>query len=64
MITGLSWKRWQRGMRTAGPWPICVSCALSELHPRHSVITVDREDFKLYRRNKREAIPIVCPPGS
>jgi predicted nucleic acid-binding protein len=35
---------------------------LSELHPRHSVITVDREDFKVYRRNKRETIPIVCPP--
>jgi predicted nucleic acid-binding protein len=35
---------------------------LSELHPRHSVITVDREDFKIYRRNKRETIPIICPP--
>ena len=35
---------------------------LSELHPRHSVITVDREDFKVYRRNKREMIPIICPP--
>ena len=35
---------------------------LSELHPRHSVITVDREDFKIYRRNKRETLPIICPP--
>jgi predicted nucleic acid-binding protein len=35
---------------------------LSELHPHHSVITVDRDDFKVYRRNKREAIPIICPP--
>jgi predicted nucleic acid-binding protein len=35
---------------------------MSELHPRHSVITVDRDDFRVYRRNKREAIPIVCPP--
>lgn len=35
---------------------------MSELHPRHSVITVDREDFRVYRRNKREAIPLVCPP--
>ena len=35
---------------------------LSELHPRHSVITVDESDFRVYRRNKREAIPIVCPP--
>jgi len=35
---------------------------MSELHPRHSVITVDREDFRVYRRNKREAIPLICPP--
>jgi predicted nucleic acid-binding protein len=35
---------------------------MSELHPQHSVLTVDREDFRVYRRNKREAIPIVCPP--
>jgi uncharacterized protein len=35
---------------------------LSELHPHHSVVTVDRDDFKVYRRNKREAIPIICPP--
>jgi predicted nucleic acid-binding protein len=35
---------------------------LSELHPHHSVVTIDRADFKVYRRNKREMIPIVCPP--
>jgi uncharacterized protein len=35
---------------------------MSELHPQHSVITVDREDFRVYRRNKREAIPLLCPP--
>lgn len=35
---------------------------MSELHPRHSVVTVDREDFRVYRRNKREAIPLICPP--
>jgi predicted nucleic acid-binding protein len=35
---------------------------MSELFPRHSVVTTDREDFKVYRRNKREVIPIVCPP--
>jgi predicted nucleic acid-binding protein len=35
---------------------------MSELHPHHSVITVDREDFRVYRRNKREAIPLICPP--
>lgn len=36
---------------------------MSELYPRHSVITVDREDFRVYRRNKREAIPLISPPG-
>jgi predicted nucleic acid-binding protein len=35
---------------------------LSELNPRHRVITTDREDFHVYRRNKREVIPLVCPP--
>lgn len=40
---------------------LCV-IRMSELHPNHSVITVDREDFTAYRRNKREAIPLVCPP--
>ena len=35
---------------------------MSELYPRHSVITIDREDFRVYRRNKREVIPLVCPP--
>jgi uncharacterized protein len=35
---------------------------MSELFPKHSVITTDRTDFRIYRRNKREAIPILCPP--
>lgn len=34
---------------------------MSELHPKHSVITVDREDFRVYRRNRREMIPLICP---
>jgi len=35
---------------------------MSELYPRHPVITVDEADFRVYRRNKREAVPILCPP--
>jgi predicted nucleic acid-binding protein len=35
---------------------------MSELHPRHSVVTVDEKDFRVYRRNKREIIPLICPP--
>jgi predicted nucleic acid-binding protein len=34
---------------------------MSELHPKHSVITVDHDDFRVYRRNRREAIPLICP---
>ncbi len=35
---------------------------MSELFPRHTLVTVDEKDFRVYRRNKREAIPILCPP--
>jgi predicted nucleic acid-binding protein len=35
---------------------------MSELHPKHSIITVDVADFRVYRRNKREVIPLVHPP--
>jgi predicted nucleic acid-binding protein len=35
---------------------------MSEPYPKHSVITVDAEDFAVYRRNKREVIPLICPP--
>jgi predicted nucleic acid-binding protein len=34
---------------------------LSELNPRHRVITIDLKDFSIYRRNKREIIPLICP---
>jgi uncharacterized protein len=34
---------------------------MSELHPRLSIITVDK-DFRVYRRNKREVIPLISPP--
>lgn len=35
---------------------------MSELFPQHTVITVDEEDFRIYRRNNREMIPLLCPP--
>lgn len=37
---------------------------LSELFPRHVVITVDESDFRVYRRNKRDTIPLLCPPST
>jgi predicted nucleic acid-binding protein len=39
---------------------LCI-IRMSELHPDHKVLTVDRADFRIYRRNKREMIPLVCP---
>lgn len=35
---------------------------MSELFPRHTVVTVDEDDFRVYRRNRRDAIPLLCPP--
>jgi predicted nucleic acid-binding protein len=37
---------------------------MSEMYPRHTIITIDQSDFRVYRRNKREAIPLLCPPRS
>lgn len=34
---------------------------MSELYPNHVVVTVDEADFRIYRRNRREAIPLLCP---
>ena len=35
---------------------------MSELYPHHVVITIDEKDFRIFRRNKRETIPILSPP--
>jgi len=35
---------------------------MSEMYPHHTIITVDESDFRVYRRTKREKIPILCPP--
>jgi uncharacterized protein len=35
---------------------------MSELHVNLPVLTVDEKDFRVYRRNGRDVIPIVCPP--
>jgi predicted nucleic acid-binding protein len=40
---------------------LCI-IRMSELYPRHTVITVDEGDFRVFRRNKREVIPMLCPP--
>lgn len=35
---------------------------MSELNPKHAILTVDRGDFTVYRRNKREPLPLLLPP--
>ncbi|MEX2302140.1 MAG: hypothetical protein WD733_14470 [Bryobacterales bacterium] len=40
---------------------LCI-IRMSEIYPRHAVVTVDEKDFRVYRRNRREAIPLLCPP--
>jgi uncharacterized protein len=40
---------------------LCI-IRMSELYPRHSILTVNEADFRVYRRNKRETIPLICPP--
>jgi uncharacterized protein len=40
---------------------LCI-VRMSELYPRYVVITVDAADFRIYRRNKREVVPLLCPP--
>ena len=60
---------WRRLRELAGSYAdrrpdladLCLVC-MSELFPDHDVITVDESDFRIYRRNKREVIPLICPP--
>jgi predicted nucleic acid-binding protein len=51
--------------RYADPKPdladLCL-IRLSELHPRYPVITTDLADFRVYRRGRRENIPLIHPP--
>jgi len=35
---------------------------MSELHTRSEVLTIDRSDFSIYRRNDRQTINFVAPP--
>jgi predicted nucleic acid-binding protein len=35
---------------------------MSELHKRCQVVTIDRKDFAIYRRNDRQVIPFIAPP--
>ncbi|MFZ0686311.1 MAG: PIN domain-containing protein [Terriglobales bacterium] len=37
---------------------------MSEIHDDLPVLTIDEKDFRVYRRNGRDVIPMVCPPRS
>jgi hypothetical protein len=39
---------------------LCV-IRMSEIYPKHVVITTDVRDFGVYRRGRREAIPLLHP---
>jgi len=40
---------------------LCI-VRMSELNPHHVVVTIDEADFRGYRRNERDVIPLLCPP--
>jgi uncharacterized protein len=46
------------------PMSLADACLvrMSELFPKSTVFTLDR-DFKIYRRNKRNVIPVIMPGG-
>lgn len=48
--------------RTPDLADLCI-IRLSELHPKHRVVTIDVVDFRIYRRNRKDAIPLIHPPG-
>ncbi len=47
------------------PMDLADACIvrMSELLRDCRVVTVDRKDFSVYRRNGRDLIPIIAPPG-
>jgi predicted nucleic acid-binding protein len=47
--------------RAPGLADLCI-IRMSELNEHLPVLTVDESDFRIYRRNRRDVIPIVCPP--
>ena len=55
-------RRWQSVMPTKSLIWLTYAIRMSELNPNHSIVTTDRQDFNVYRRNKRETIPPICPP--
>ena len=34
---------------------------MAEIYPRAKIITIDREHFTVYRRNRNHALALICP---
>ncbi|HWA28010.1 MAG TPA: PIN domain-containing protein [Lacunisphaera sp.] len=49
--------------RHAGRVQYADACLLrlSELHPAARVVTTDTRDFRIYRHNRSERLPLICP---
>ena len=49
--------------RYAGRAQLADACVvrLSELHPLARVLTYDGEDFRVYRRNRHDRMPMMAP---
>jgi predicted nucleic acid-binding protein len=49
--------------RYAGRMQFADACLvrLSELHPAAQVLSTDTRDFRIYRRNRNERLPLIAP---
>jgi predicted nucleic acid-binding protein len=59
--------QWQRIRTLMHRWnrmDLADACvvAMTEQHRRCTVLTIDRKDFALYRRNDRQVIDFIAPP--
>jgi hypothetical protein len=53
---------WEAGMAKPTSRDTCI-LRMTELMRDSRVVTLDRNDFAVYRRNGRELIPVIVPPG-
>jgi len=63
--SNLDWGRIQQLLETYQQrmdWTDACMVQLSELHRDCRVLTVDKEDFAIYRRLRNQAIPTLSPP--
>lgn len=58
------WHRLRTLMMRFAKMDLADACvvAMTEVHRRCVVLTVDRRDFSVYRRNDRQVIDFIAPP--